>query len=203
MGIPLLVMALGDAGALPGIIATVTNGAVVMAVGTVMLELDINRDEGLVRLARNVVVGVVSSPLLIAAVAGLAVAASGMEVPSPVARFCDLLGAAVAPCALFAMGLFMVGRSVTRGAVEVSWITFLKLAVHPLIAWYLAFRVFEMDPIWAQSVLILAALPTGALVFVLAQQYEIYVQRSTAAILISTVVSLATLAALFAWMGVG
>jgi predicted permease len=49
----------------------------------------------------------------------------------------------------------------------------------------------------------LAALPTGALVFVLAQQYGIYVQRATAAILVSTVLSVITLSVLFAILRVG
>lgn len=49
----------------------------------------------------------------------------------------------------------------------------------------------------------LAALPTGALGFVLAQQYGIYVQRATAAILVSTVLSVITLSVLFAILGVG
>ena len=51
--------------------------------------------------------------------------------------------------------------------------------------------------------MIQAALPTGALVFVLAQQYDIYVQRSTAAIMVSTVISVVTLSVLFAVLGVG
>jgi malonate transporter and related proteins len=49
----------------------------------------------------------------------------------------------------------------------------------------------------------LAALPTGSLVFVLAQQYGIYTQRATAAILVSTVLSVVTLFVLFALLGVG
>ena len=60
-----------------------------------------------------------------------------------------------------------------------------------------------MAPVWAASAVILAALPTGALVFVLAQQYGVYVQRSTAAILTSTVASLATLSLLFLALGIG
>jgi len=75
--------------------------------------------------------------------------------------------------------------------------------VQPLITWVLAFHVFTMDPIWAAGALVQSALPTGALVFILAQQYGIYVQRSTAAIMVSTVLSLFTLSALFVYLGIG
>jgi hypothetical protein len=45
-------------------------------------------------------------------------------------------------------------------------------------------------------------LPTGALTFVLAQRYEVYIQRATSVILVSTVLSLLSLSALFLVIGV-
>jgi hypothetical protein len=101
------------------------------------------------------------------------------------------------------MGLFLVGRSVTAGPGEVGWLVAAKLLVQPALTYVLAFEVLEMDRLWAVSAVVLAALPTGALVFVLAQQYGTYTQRATSAILISTVLSLATLSALFALIGLG
>ena len=147
--------------------------------------------------------GILRSPLVIAAVAGLAASGFGIPLPKAIATFCDILGASAGPCALFAIGLFMVGKSFTAGMTEVSWLVLLKLVVQPLITWWLAFQVFTMDPVWAAGALIQSALPTGALVFVLARQYGIYIQRSTAVIMISTVVSLATLSALFIALGIG
>src|SRR3546814_132629 len=126
----------------------------------------------------------------------------GIPLPNAVGTFCDLLGASAGPCALFAIGLFMVGKSPTAGMTEVSWLVFLKLLVQPAITWLLAYHFFTMEPVWAAGALIQSALPTGALVFVLAQQYGIYLQRSTAAIMASTVVSLLTLSALFVWLGI-
>jgi len=203
LGIPLLLIAYGDAATLPGIISTVMNGTLVIALGTAIVEIDLNRGGGFLQILRHVAVGVFKSPLVISASAGLLMSVAGLEAPVFVATFCDLLGAAVGPCALFAIGLFMVGRSFTAGAAEVGWLVLLKLVVQPLVTWWLAYHVLEMEPVWAASAVILAALPTGALVFVLAQQYDIYVQRSTAAIMVSTVVSLATLGALFILLGIG
>lgn len=47
----------------------------------------------------------------------------------------------------------------------------------------------------------MAALPTGALALVVAQRYGIYVQRSSAAILATTIASAVTLSALLAVLG--
>jgi malonate transporter len=74
----------------------------------------------------------------------------------------------------------------------VVWLLLLKLVVQPLVTWWIAAAV-GLDPFWTASAVILSALPTGALIFVLAQQYGVYVQRASAVILASTVVSVITL----------
>ncbi len=203
MGIPLLITAFGDAGRLPAILGAVMMVIVVMPVGIVIIELDLSRGTGPLRILRHVTRAVVLNPLVLAGVAGVLVSVTGLPLPKAVATFCDILGAAAGPCALFAIGLFMVGRSLRSGLGEVSWLVVIKLVIHPAIAWWLAFHVFTMPPVWAASVVILAALPTGALVFVLAQQYNIYLQRSTSVILLSTVFSVVTLSVLFVALGVG
>ncbi len=203
MGIPLLIIAFGEAGKLPGIISTVMTGVVAMGVVTAILEVDLAADSGPLKALRNVLIGIGKSPLVMSAVAGLLYSYSGFPVPAPVETFCDLLGASAGPAALFAIGLFMVGKSFTAGMGEVGWVVTLKLLVQPLITWWLAYEVLDMDSLWAQTAVIQAALPTGALTFVLAQRYGTYVQRATAVIMISTVASVITLSALFLYLGVG
>jgi predicted permease len=203
MGIPLLVTAFGPEGALPAIIATVLNGAVVMAIGIAIVEADLARGRGPARIALDIAGGVGRSPLVLSALAGIATSALGLALPKPLVTFCDILGAAAPPAALFAIGLFLVGRSITRGLPEVCWLVALKLMAQPLVTWLLAVPLLRLDPLWAASAVTLAALPTGSLVFVLAAQYGVYVQRATAAILVSTVLSVVTLSALLAMLGTG
>lgn len=49
----------------------------------------------------------------------------------------------------------------------------------------------------------MSALPSGALVFVVAQRYGVYVQRAAAAVVASTLLSMATLSVLLGWVGAG
>jgi predicted permease len=203
MGIPLLVTAFGPGATLPAIIATVFNGAVVMAIGIFVVEVDLARGQGLAHILSDALRGVVQSPLVLSAAAGIAWSLTGAEPPAALASFCDILGAAAPPAALFAIGLFMAGRSLAGGGGEIAWLVLLKLLAQPLITAGIGFGLLGMDRLWAAAAVALAALPTGALVFVLAQQYGIYVQRATAAILVSTVLSVITLSALFVILGVG
>ena len=203
LGIPLLLIAFGEVGKLPGIISTVIMGTVVMAVGVVLIETDLSRGRGPLAIVANVAAGVAKSPLILAACAGLLVSAAGLSLPGPLATFADLLGAAASPCALFAIGLFLAGQSVAAGRAEIAWLVAVKLIVQPAVTWWLAFGVLSMDPTWAATAVVQAALPTGTLVFVLAQQYGFFVQRASAAILISTMGSVVTLSLLFAMLAVG
>jgi len=65
-----------------------------------------------------------------------------------------------------------------------------------------AMATVPLEDVWAKSLLVLTALPTGSLVFVLSSRYGVYTQRSTGVILASTLVSVTTLSLLFNLLGV-
>ncbi len=197
MGIPLFISAYGPEGTLPAIIATTINAAVGIGVVVLLIELDLNRAIGRVRLVVRVAGALVRNPLVVAPALGVAWSSAGIPLPAPLANLGDLLGAAAGPCALFAMGLFLVGKPLSAGRVEVGWVVFVKLAVNPAVAWALALWL-QLDAELTRGAVLLSALPTGALAFVVAQRYGVYEQRSSAIILISTVVSVVTVSALLA-----
>ncbi|MEO1190537.1 MAG: AEC family transporter [Pseudomonadota bacterium] len=203
MGIPLLLVAYGDPARMPGIISTVINGAVLVGLITIIMEIDHAAGQRPLAIVGKVLSGVFKSPLIISAIAGLTASALQVPIPTAVETFCNLLGVTAGPCALFAIGLFMVGKSVTTGLPEVLWVTILKLIAQPLVTYWLAYYLLPLSPVEAASAVVLAALPTGALTFVLAQRYEVYLQRSVAVILISTVASIFSLSALFIYLEIG
>ena len=142
-------------------------------------------------------------PLVMSAVVGVLWSAFRLPLPKPLTNLCEILGASSSPCALFAMGLSLVGQIGGGDTKETGWLVFLKLVVQPAITAWLAFAVFGLDPFWAMSAVILAALPTGALTFVVAQRYGLYVPQTTQATLASTVLSVVTVSALLAWFRIG
>lgn len=89
-----------------------------------------------------------------------------------------------------------MGRPVTAGMGEVSLVVGLKLLVHPLVVWLMVTHVFRLDPLWATVAVLDAALPVAANVFVLARRYDVYVERSSAIVLTSTMASVVTVSAL-------
>lgn len=202
MGIPLFMLLFGETGLLPAIVATVVVGVGVTGTATALLELSLGQNGKEGNLNFNVLTGVLKSPLVLSAAVGLALSGFDIKMPKAAAIFCETLGGSAGPCALFAIGLFMAGKPINSGTLEVFWLTGMKLVIHPLITAWLAFKVLTLDPKIASAVVILSALPTGSLVFVLAHKYRLYVHRVTSIILISTVMSLVTLSLLFMVLGI-
>ncbi len=199
MGIPLFIAAFGPDKLLPALIATIIMSAVMVGIAVVAIELVGKRQATLVHALADVGKALVRNPLIVSSFAGLAWNLAGLPVPKPLGTFCELLGAAAGPGALFAIGLFLASRPLVADVREVAWVSGLKLIVQPAITWVLIAFVFPMDPFWTGAALLLAALPTGALTFVVAQQYDVYVERTSQVILWSTIASLPTLSALLWW----
>jgi malonate transporter and related proteins len=202
MGIPLFIAAFGAAHALPAVLITATYTLTLVAFTVVLVESGQSGGRGqggAGRAARNVALGLLKSPLVMAPLAGLGWNLTGLPLPKPVVNLGELLGAAAGPCALFAIGLFLSTRSLAtlaggRKSIEVGWLVIVKLLVQPLATWVLA-GFFGLSPFMTGTAVLLAALPTAALCFVLAQQYKLYVERASATILVSTVLSAATISA--------
>ena len=201
MGIPLLAAAFGEAGIAPATLATVMMSAVSVSVAIIGLEIAGAKRQGLGATLADVGRALARNPLLLSPLAGIAWSLADLPLPVPVVNLCQLIGAAAGPCALFAIGLFMASRPLAADLAEVTWISILKLLWQPLICYGLAITIFPMDPFWTACAVILAALPTGALTFVLAQGYGVYVERTSATILVSTVLSIVPLSILLAVYG--
>lgn len=199
IGLPLLLTLYGDAARIPGIIGAIITGLVFSPLAIMLIEIDRSRS-GRARFTAPLL-AVISRPPVIAVVLGLCVSASGLDLPLPLLSFFALLGGAFVPCALFAAGLFIASCSIRGASGEIGWLVFAKLLLHPLITWWLGFHVFELDPLFASAAVIQASLPCGVPVFVLAQHYGCYVARSSAAIALSTALSLVTVPILFLLLG--
>lgn len=198
IGLPVILVLFGEAGLVPGIVGAVITVTVFMPITIILAELDKGRSSHNALAAS--VITITRNPLLIATAAGLSASAFNINIPDTVASFCHLLGGAFIPSALFAAGLFISGCSIKGELKEISWLIVAKLVIHPLITWWLAFHVFELEGILPAIAVLQAALPAGVPVFVLAQHYDTFVTRASAVIVLSTILSVFSVTAVIVWM---
>lgn len=200
MGIPLCLMVFGPESLPAVIIATLLTACVLFAFSIVLIEIDLLGSRNIFGTARKVVMSLLRNPLVAAPLLGLTIAAIQVPLPYAVLQFTTLLGAAASPCALVTIGLFLAQGEPAEHHGAVWRIVALKLILHPLIAFVLVRWVFDMPPMWAATAVLLAALPVGTGPFMLAKLYEREPATTSRAILISTVLSLATVSVLVAWL---
>jgi len=196
MGIPLVIAVFGRDAAVPLVVGLTLDGILLIPLGILLIESDKGRGEGPLRTVLATFPNLVRNPLIVSIFAGLAVSTAGLTPPTPVNNFLDLLGGTAGPCALFALGATLAGRSVAGGVAEISYMTALKLFIHPAALLLTTAVIFDVNPLWTSAALLGASLPVAANVFIVARQYDVYVTRASGAVLVSTAVSMVTVSAL-------
>jgi malonate transporter and related proteins len=132
-------------------------------------------------------------PLIVASYLGALVAFFHVPIPVGIDSMLQFLQSAAAPVALFVLGVTVALRPFERMPWELPGIIFIKLIAHPLIAFGLLIALGPFPPQWAAAALLLASLPPALNVFVIARQYDTWIEPASAAVLIGTFVSVVTL----------
>ncbi|HLX15975.1 MAG TPA: AEC family transporter [Bradyrhizobium sp.] len=203
MGLPLLVTAYGPDGALPTIVSIVSS--ILLFVGSAVAVLEGTRASGgsPLRVASHLAGLLLRNPLLIAPLFGIAFSMASLPLPKAVSNYLDLMAAAVAPAALFAMGLSLVGHKLIGNVGEVIWLATLKTVISPVLTFALVADIFLMEPLWSQAAVILSAMPAATNTYIIAQQYNVYSKTVSPAVVVSTAMSVITISFLLIWFGVG
>ena len=191
LGIPMFVLLLGPASAGPMLMVLATD---LIVFSSLIVILITGSREGRVGLGtlKTVGLGLVRNPMIVSIVAGIAWSSTGLDLWAPVNEFLAILGAAATPGALFAIGASLAGKSAERLSVA-GWLTFCKLVLHPAAVALAALVIFPVaDPFAATVMISAAALPVAGNVYMLAQHYGVAPQRVSAAILVSTAISIVT-----------
>ena len=142
-------------------------------------------------------------PFILATIVGVLAAVIEFQPPAAISKLLDYLSNAAAPCALFAMGITVALSP--RGSIPkvLAALVPIKLIVHPIIVYLLLSWVGDFEPIWVYTAVLLASLPTATNVFVIAQQYNVWVARASSMVLTTTVVSVFTVTALLYLIATG
>ena len=189
IGVPLAILAFGDAAALPM--------AVILALDTVVLLVltgyFVAAEGGaLGQTVWRALKTVSSNPLLISAVLGLAFAATGLSLPPILNVLLNMLSDAAPPTALFALGATVYGQPIRRAFGELSAISLARLVIHPLMVAGFFLLLPGVDPLWVKTAILTACLPIAANAFVMSDHYGGYAGRTASAVFITTIIASAT-----------
>jgi malonate transporter and related proteins len=136
---------------------------------------------------------IVFHPLIVASWLGALAAAFHWNPPVAVDSTLQFLQNAAAPVALFALGVTVALRPFERVPWEVPGIVAMKLVAHPLLAFAMLSLLGPFDREWIATALLMASLPPALNAFIIARQYDTWVEASSTTVLVGTMVSVLTL----------
>jgi predicted permease len=190
LGIPLAKITLGDE-SLPAVsLVLIFNSFVLWTLVTVSIEWARNRDfspRGILRTARDVLTNPVVASILLGTVFGF----SGIGLPGMVDQTLQLVAQAAVP-----MSLIVLGMGLAEYGIRADWrasvaLAALKLAVLPLVVFGIA-RALALPLRETQAVVMMASLPVGANVYLMARQFGALEGPVASSLVLSTLLAAAT-----------
>ncbi len=196
MGPGLTLTALGAAAAVPTTLIICFDNILFFAAVPLLVGFDKEGQSTFLQTLYTVAKRIFLHPFILASIAGVTAAWFQFQAPGPILKLLDYLSAAAAPCALFALGITVAAQPLKRIPGEIPLLLLAKLILQPVLVYFVLTTFVQPEPVWLLTAVLLASLPPAANVFVLAKQYNTYVERASSTILIGTVVSIISVSAL-------
>lgn len=201
LGLPMMAILFGEASIGPMMVVLSVDLVVFSSLIVILINLGRGSGLGLTTL-RLVFGGLLRNPMILAICSGLVWSAAALPIPAPMNDFLAILGGAATPGALFAIGASLASKSAERMQVA-GWLSFAKLVLHPLCVAGSLLYLIPVSPFAAAVAISAASLPVAGNVYMLAQHYGVAPHRASAAILISTILSIASVPIVIAWVSPG
>lgn len=190
IGLPVAIYVLGSA----QYVAPVLLMQLVILAPTILAVLDI-ATRGRATLV-SIITQPVRNPMILASLAGVLVALSGITLPAPVLAPFELIGGAAIPLVLLSFGMSLHGQRLLQagtGRKQVLAATVIKVVFMPVVAYLLARFGFDLVGAELFAVVAVSALPTAQNIYNFASRYDraIVVTRDT--VLLTTILSMPAL----------
>jgi predicted permease len=187
LGVPLAKTLLGEA-SLPAVsLLLVFNSFLLWTLVSVSVEWARNRQtslRGLLRTAKDVA----KNPIVASIILGTAYGFTGLPLPAMIDRTLALIGEAAVPLSLIALGMGLAEFGIReRIGVSVALCAF-KLVVHPTLVLALAVAL-RLPALETQAIVLMAALPVGANVYLMARQFKTLGGPVAGSLVMSTVLA--------------
>ncbi len=190
LGLPIAKVTIGDA-AIPSVsMVVVFNAFILWTLVTVSIEWARHGSAswaGIGRTAR----GVFTNPVVVGILSGTAFGFTGWTLPGVFDRTLTMVGQAAVPLSLIALGLGLAQYGVRNGWRESLGIVVIKAVAMPVVAWSLA-TLIGLPPLETRVITVLAAMPVGANVYLMAEQFKVMGGPVASSLVVSTLVASVT-----------
>lgn len=201
IGLPITLARFGADAALPIALIFLLELAAMWLAASLQMGLARSSGGGLTATLKSVALDLMRNQIVMATFAGLIWRQTGVGLGGLADELLRWMGQAAAPAAVFALGT-QLARFELKGQVPtILTIVALKLLALPVLGWWLAFHVFALPPVWAGTVVLFTAAPTGLIPFVFASRHGRVVDSVSAATALGALLSFFTFPGLLLLLG--
>ncbi|HSP01421.1 MAG TPA: AEC family transporter [Thioalkalivibrio sp.] len=186
MGIPILLLAFGEAALPAAIVLFLVENTLHFTVGMYMVNHRAN------------LWNVLRTPMILASIAGIAVSLSGFVVPSVVAVPIEMVGQIAIPRMLFTLGVRMVDADFSDWRLGL-WGAVLA-PVSGLVIAGLIYPWLTLNPQQMAYLFIFATLPPAVLNYMVAEKFQQEPKRVASIVFIANLLSIFSLSVVLAWV---
>ena len=161
-------------------------------VGITIMELAQSHGRNLAprALARQVLKGIFTQPMVLGVVSGLLVNLSGLPQPVAIMAGVDMLGKSAIPAALFGLGGVLLRYRPEGDLRAIAMVCAISLMLHPGLTYLLGRHVFALDTAHLRSAVMTAAMPPGVNAYMFAAMYGVGMRVAASAVLLATFASM-------------
>ena len=199
MGPGLTLAALGTGSSVPTALIFVFDSMLLFTLLPFLMALGGKEKIQLWATTKLVLTRIFTHPFNVATFCGVAAAYFKWQPPAAIDTMIVLLKNAAAPVALFALGVTVALRPLTRAPKEMPVHLIIKLILHPMLVFTVLSLIGGFERVWILTATLMAGLPPALNVFVMARQYDTYVERASSGVLVGTLVSILTVTGLL-WL---
>ncbi len=198
IGIALIQFAYGEQGVAVLLALIAVHSLIMLSLATVVLELvtlkEISGDKAHpVQIMAMSIWNTLKQPMIFPIILGLLYAQTGFGIPAVIDKPLQLLGNAFSPLAVILVGIMLAATRVGEHLRMALCLSMLKNFAHPLIVAFVGLAL-GLSGLPLAVMIVTAALPIGANVFLFAQRYETALPEVTAAVAVSSAVALVSVA---------
>lgn len=196
MGPGLTLAALGQNAIVPTALIFVFDSILLFTLVPLLMAFGGTQKTSLIETLWQILRRIATHPFNIATAVAVIMAYFRYVPPGPIDTMITFLKNAAAPCALFTMGVTVALRPLRSLPADLPALLAVKMVLHPVLAWLVLSTVGGFQREWIFTAVLMAALPPALNVFVLANQYKVFVERASTAILAGTLISVFTVTGL-------
>ncbi len=196
LGLPLVLLTLGDERSVPYFILLSIHALTIITATTVLLECSRHRGSSPLKQIINILLGLLKNPILLGIICGITLNSLGLPLTGALDTTVGHMQNAVAACSLFALGTSMTKYRIAGQLSQSISVIVAKNIAFPTCVYFTCTQLFALPAMWTFIAVLMAAQPSGVNAYLFAERYKTARALATTSVFLSTALSLLTIPAL-------